>query len=191
MTYRSLGAPHGTAGNAHALLRGGDLLAVDRREALTRETNDVLARTAVVEDGLANWPTAEGRGLVGQDDVIRVQWCGGAPGMVISAADYLDEELLLAAAELTWRAGPHGPDKGPCICHGTAGNGYAFLKAFARTGDERWLERARRFAVHALGQVRRRERGRYSLFTGDLGVAVYAADCLDGRSAYPIVDSWD
>jgi hypothetical protein len=191
MTYRSLGAPHGTAGNAHALLRGGDLLAVDRREALTRETNDVLARTAVVEDGLANWPTAEGRGLVGQDDVIRVQWCGGAPGMVISAADYLDEELLLAAAELTWRAGPHGPDKGPCICHGTAGNGYAFLKAFARTGDERWLERARRFAVHALGQVRRRERGRYSLFTGDLGVAVYAADCLDGRSAYPIVDTWD
>jgi hypothetical protein len=184
MTYRSLGAPH-------ALLRGGDLLAVDRREALTRETNDVLARTAVVEDGLANWPTAEGRGLVGQDDVIRVQWCGGAPGMVISAADYLEEELLLAAAELTWRAGPHGQDKGPCICHGTAGNGYAFLKAFARTGDERWLERARRFAVHAFGQVKRRERGRYSLFTGDLGVAVYAADCLDGRSAYPIVDSWD
>ena len=164
---------------------------MDRREALTRETNDVLARTAVVEDGLANWPTAEGRGLVGPDDVIRVQWCGGAPGMVISAADYLEEELLLAAAELAWRAGPHGPDKGPCICHGTAGNGYAFLKAFARTGDERWLERARRFAVHALGQVKRRERGRYSLFTGDLGVAVYAADCLDGRSAYPIVDSWD
>ena len=123
--------------------------------------------------------------------MIRVQWCGGAPGMVISAADYLEEELLLAAAELAWRAGPHGPEKGPCICHGTAGNGYAFLKAFARTGDERWLERARRFAVHALGQVKRRERGRYSLFTGDLGVAVYAADCLDGRSAYPIVDSWD
>jgi hypothetical protein len=78
---------------------------------------------------------------------------------------------------------------------GTAGNGYAFLKVFARTGDERWLERARRFAVHALGQVRRsrvrRGRGRYSLWTGDLGVALYAADCLDGRSAYPIVDSWN
>ncbi len=38
MTYRSLGAPHGTAGNAHGLLRGGDLLAAERREALMRET---------------------------------------------------------------------------------------------------------------------------------------------------------
>ena len=191
VTYRSLGAPHGTAGNAHALLRGGDLLAADRREALMRETNDVIARFAVVEDGLANWPTAEGRGLVGQDGEVRLQWCGGAPGMVIAAADYLDEELLIAAAELTWRAGPHGPEKGPCICHGTAGNGYAFLKMFARTGDELWLERARRFAVHALGQVKRRGHGRYSLWTGDLGVALFAADCLDGHSAYPVLDSWD
>ena len=77
-------------------------------------------------------------------------------------------------------------------CHGTAGNGYAFLKTFARTGDERWLGRARRFAMHALGQVERlraeRGRGRYSLWTGDLGVAIYAADCLEARSAYPFLD---
>ena len=126
-----------------------------------------------------------------ETDEIRVQWCHGAPGIVISAADYLDEELLLAAAELTWRAGPLGPEKGPGLCHGTAGNGYAFLKTFARTGDELWLERARRFAVHALGQVERRGHGRYSLWTGDLGVALYAADCLDGRSAYPVLDGWD
>ncbi len=47
------------------------------------------------------------------------------------AATYLDEELMLAGAELTWQAGPpHGHEKGPGICHGTAGNGYAFLKAF-------------------------------------------------------------
>ena len=52
-------------------------------------------------------------------------------------------------------AGAHRDAKGASICHGTAGNGYALLKAFARTGDERWLERARRFAVHALAQMRR------------------------------------
>jgi hypothetical protein len=34
-----------------------------------------------------------------------------------------------------------------------------------------------------------RGRGRYSLWTGDLGVALYAADCLDGRGAYPFFDS--
>jgi hypothetical protein len=66
------------------------------------------------------------------------------------------------------------------------------LKAFAGTGDERRLERARKFAVHALEQVERlrtqRRSGRYSLWTGDLGVALYAADCLDARAAYPFFD---
>jgi len=188
--FRSLTPPHGLVGNVQALL---PLLDVQRREALLRETAAILERTAFLEDGLANWPPRERPELPGPDGQIRVQWCAGAPGIVIAAADYLDEELLLAGAELPWRAGPPGLEKGPSICHGTAGNGYAFLKVFARTGDERWLERARRFAVHALGQVRRlhaeRGRGRYSLWTGDLGVALYAADCLDGRSTYPIVDS--
>jgi hypothetical protein len=192
---RGLGPPHGATGNVLALLGGGDLLAPDRREALASETAAVLARTAVIEEGLANWPVAAGASLVGEDGQIRVQWCYGGPGVAVAAASYLDEELLLAGAELAWRAGPPTLEKGPCLCHGTAGNGYAFLKAFARTGDERWLERARRFAVHALAQVERlradRGRGRYSLWTGDIGVALYAADCLDARTAYPVLDSVD
>jgi Lanthionine synthetase C-like protein len=191
-TNRSLGPPHGVVGNVIALLQGGDLLEADRRETLERETAAVLAREAVVEDGLANWPMHGGAELVEPEDgEIRVQWCAGAPGIVSSAASYLDEELLLAGAELVWRAGPHGLEKGSGICHGTAGNGYAFLKAFERTGDELWLERARRFAVHALGQVERRGRGRYSLWTGDVGVALFAADCLDARAGYPVLDSVD
>ena len=193
--YRGLGPAHGVVGNVLALLDGGDLLAPERRDALTRETAELLARAAVVEDGLANWPGAQGSDLVGRDGQIRLQWCAGAPGILTCAAAYLDEELLLAGAELVWRAGPPGMDKGSSICHGTAGNGYAFLKVFARTGDERWLERARRFAVHALGQVERgraaRGRGRYSLWTGDVGVALYAADCVEARSAYPVLESWD
>jgi hypothetical protein len=162
-----------------------------RREALERETNAVLARTAVTENGLANWAHTDRPTLESPDGQIRVQWCAGSPGIVISTAEYLDEELLLAGAELPWRAGPPSLEKGPGICHGTAGNGYAFLKMFARTGDERWLDRARRFAVHALGQVERlkstRGHGRYSLWTGDVGAALYAADCLEGRSAYPVL----
>lgn len=192
---RSLGPPHGLVGNVGALLDGDELLAADRRRTLLRETGDVLARTAVVANGLANWPIAEGRDLVARDSEIRLQWCAGAPGIVITAAEYLDEELLLAGAELIWQAGPAAMEKGAGICHGTAGNGYAFLKVFERTGDDRWLDRARRFAVHALVQVDRwreqRGRGRYSLWTGDVGVALYAADCLDGRVPYPILDTWE
>jgi hypothetical protein len=193
--YRGLDPPHGVVGNVLALLGGGDLLADESRQMLARETAAVLRRTAVVENDLANWPMREGAPLIAGDGQIRVQWDAGAPGIVTSASSYLGEELLLAGAVLTWQAGPPGLDKGPCICHGTAGNGYAFLKVFERTQDECWLQRARRFAVHAIEQVRRgreqRGRGRYSLWTGDVGAAIFATDCLDGRSAYPIIDTWD
>jgi lantibiotic modifying enzyme len=188
-TYRGLGPPHGVVGNVLALLRGAEWLPEDRRDRLEGETNDVLAKTAFVEGKLANWPGSVRDELPGEDGQIRVQWCTGAPGVVISASSYLDEELLLAGAELAWRAGPHGMEKGSSICHGTAGNGYALLKAFERTGDEKWLDRARRFAVHALEQVERRGRGRYALFTGDVGVALFAADCIDAKPRYPVMDA--
>lgn len=188
-TERILGPVHGLVGNVLALTQLGE---ARRRSALRRTTNQVLVRTAVVERGLANWPPADREPLENKRGEIRLQWCHGAPGIVTSAAEYLDEGLLLAGAELVWRAGAHRDEKGASICHGTAGNGYALLKAFARTGDERWLERARRFAVHALGQTRReraqRGRGRYSLFTGDLGVALFLAECIDARSTYPLID---
>jgi hypothetical protein len=175
--HRYLGVGHGTVGIVHAL----------RNEEVERETAAILAREAVVEDGLANWPALAGGPLETQDGKRRLQWCHGAPGIVATAARYLDEDLLLAGAELTWRAGAHGPEKGAGLCHGTAGNGYALLKAFARTGDERWLERARRFAVHALAQ----SEGRFSLFTGDLGVLLFASSCLDADARFPVLDGWD
>jgi lantibiotic modifying enzyme len=181
--YRGLGTLHGAAGNTLALLR------VEPDETLAGETAAVLDRHAVREDGLANWPGAPGRALG------RLQWCTGAPGILAGAWQYLDEDLLLAGAELTWRAGAaHGDEKGHGLCHGTSGNGFALLKAFARTGDERWLDRARRFAVHALGQAQRLRaangRGRYSLWTGDVGTALFAAACLDADPRYPILDTF-
>ena len=95
---------------------------------------------------------------------------------------------MLGGAELIWGAGSHGGEKG----HGISGNGFALLKAFARTGDERGLERARRFAVHALAQAGRLSaangRRRYSLWTGDVGTALFAAACLDVDTRYPIID---
>jgi hypothetical protein len=170
---RSLGPIHGFVGNVAAL--------DDARGAA-----EVLTRTAIVEDGRANWPPS-----IGSEQVPRLQWCHGAPGIITTASGYLDEELLLAGAELVWDAGPpSSEEKGAGLCHGTAGNGYAFLKTFARTGDERWLERARAFAMHALAQAEHLP-ARYSLFTGGIGAALFAADCIDGRARFPIVDGLD
>jgi hypothetical protein len=85
--------------------------------------------------------------------------------------------------------------QGPGLCHGTAGNGYAFLKLYHRTGDPVWLDRARAFAMHAVAQSERhlREYGRrrYSLWTGDLGLAIYLANCITGGERWPNLDGFD
>jgi hypothetical protein len=49
------------------------------------------------------------------------------------------------------------------------------------------LDRARAFAIHALEQVERSP-PRYSLWTGDIGVALYLRACLDGWDGMPIID---
>lgn len=153
---------------------------------------EAVRRFAVEEQGLANWPPVAGEGLVQRDGRIRVQYCHGAPGLVASLAAIAPDDdehgrLLLAGGELTWQAGPLV--KGANLCHGTAGNGYAFLALLERTGDELWLERARAFAMHAVEQVERARaehgRGRYSLWTGDPGTAVYLADCVSGGGEFP------
>jgi len=179
---RLLGPAHGLVGIVHALLQ----VESEWSESLPREAADVLAGEAIVEEGLATWPAGAG-GPLAPASGIRLQWCHGAPGMVATASSYLYEELVLAGAELTWRAGAHREEKGPGLCHGTSGNGYALLKTFERTGDDLWLERARRFAVHALAQAEAAP-GRYSLFTGGLGVALFAAACLDADARFPILD---
>jgi len=173
---RFLGPAHGFAGCALAL---ADIAGV----------SETLGRLAVEEDRLVNWPPVAGRPLdANGDGRIRTQWCHGAPGIVATLGHALDEELALAGGGLAWRAGPLR--KGANLCHGTAGNGYAFLALLERTGDERWLARARTFAMHAARQVDRSRsehgRGRYTLWTGDLGTALYLADCIDGQGGLPL-----
>jgi hypothetical protein len=174
--FRWLGPAHGFAGCALALDGVAD-------------ASETLRRFAVEEDGLVNWPPVAGMRLDDNGDGwIRTQWCHGAPGIVATLAPVLDEELAVAGGELTWRAGPL--QKGAGLCHGTAGNGYAFLALLERTGDERWLARARAFAMHAVGQVERSRaehgRGRHTLWTGDLGTALYLADCIAGWVRLPL-----
>ena len=175
-TRQFVGPVHGFAGNVHAL-RG-----YLSDEELRRRVEGPLRATAVVEDGLVNWlPVVEAPALD------RLQWCHGAAGMVATLGDLMPRELLVGGAELTWRAGPLA--KGPGLCHGTAGNGYAFLRVHELAGDREWLDRARRFAVHALEQVDR-DRGRYTLFTGDIGAALFAQSCLDVDTRFPTMDVW-
>jgi hypothetical protein len=185
------GAGHGFAGNASALIRGRALLPEDTWAQWADAIIETAHATALRDGPLANWipevPPAH------TPPKMLVQWCHGAPGMVTSLAALPDsrlDELLAAAAEMTWVAGPL--EKGAGLCHGTAGNGYALLKLFKRSGDPRWLEQARAFAMHAMAQCDRlavhHGQRRHSLWTGDPGVACYVWSCIVGDDALPNLD---
>ena len=100
------------------------------------------------------------------------------------------DRLLLDGGETTWSVGPLANNAS--ICHGTAGNGYTFLKLYQRSGNDVWLHRARSFAMHAIAQMRaqheRWQRPWFSLWTGDAGVACYLNACITGN---PSILSFD
>ena len=194
-----LGACHGLAGNAMALMQVVDLMPPPHRVELYRRCVEAYEKTAIVEAGYANWRRSVGDAGWGENSLL-VQWCYGASGMVTAMRQFPSEgrvgsapqmeALLRDAAELTWHAGPLA--KGSGLCHGTAGNGYAQLTMYERTGESLWLERARIFAMDAIAQYRemkaRYGRGRFSLWTGDVGVALYVWQCILGTAGIPTLD---
>jgi hypothetical protein len=189
-----LGPVHGFSGNASVLLRAAPMMAEARRGDLYDRIARVIRTTAQVEGECANWPP--GIPLPGEQLPWLVQWCHGAPGTLGALSAFpngLDHELdslFVAGGELTFSAGPL--TKGPNLCHGTGGNGILFLKLYGRTGDAKWLHRARAFAMHAIGQYRRLKaeygQGWYALWTGDLGFAVYLWHCITKDSGFPTTD---
>lgn len=189
---RLLGAGHGFAGNVHPFLRGAALLPDDQVARITARALATLQATALRADGGANWlPAIDTRR---QDQKRLVQDCHGAPGIICRLAtaprSAAWDTLLNEAGELTWQAGPLS--KGPSLCHGSAGSALAMLKLWRRTGELRWLDRARALAMHAITQVDEQRalhgRGRHSLWTGDLGVACVVWDCVVGDDKFPSLD---
>lgn len=190
-----LGPVHGFASNLTPLIAGKSLLTDQQFSDISTKAMNTLVQTAMTEDGGANWPPVYDREHPGQN-LSLVQYCHGAPGMVTALAllpqginDQFDR-ILEQGGELTWQAGPL--KKGSNLCHGTGGNGYAFLKLFVRTGNQMWLDRARVFAMHAIEQYRLSQQLyhqlRYPLWTGDLGLAVYLWDCLQAQARFPTID---
>lgn len=187
-----LDAVHGFAGTAAGIVRGHDLLTAEEWSEWEQCIENTIARTATVEGDQANWrvfldPPAD------EKPRVPVQFCHGAPGFISCLADLPGpglDDLLRAGGECTWAAGPLV--KGANLCHGTGGNGYALLKLFGRTQDERWLDRARAFAMHGIAQCERdTERFgqmHHSLWTGDAGFAVYLWDCIRAEAQFPCLD---
>ena len=184
------GACHGITGNANILLQGADLLPDSYTEMIVKRTVGTLKFSVKQENNLANWTLYTKPDI----DKLLVQWCHGAAGIVTAMSrtpsinsyesKQLDE-LLDEAGELVWQAGPL--TKGSGICHGTSGNGYAFLYLYQKTRKLVWLDRARKFAMHSIEQCQKSRshygQGRFTLWTGDAGLAIYLYHCIHPEKA--------
>jgi len=192
-----IGAAHGSAGNFGVLIRAlRDLGEASSVQELIGDAEKFLNTHAVVEGDMANWR----RGADGTeyDSLTVVHWCHGATGIVTDLSGCIPasespvlDDLFLKAANLVWKAGPL--EKGVSLCHGTAGSGLACLKMFERSRGEMWLERARGLAMFAIEQyhsnLAKFGRARFSLWTGDLGLAIFLRDVLNERGTLPGVSS--
>ena len=162
---RYLGPLHGYAGNMIALMHGWEWLTDDQRARIARAVPRTLTANALRSEFGATWsgvvPDRDKSPADGDNSANArarlCQHCHGAPGMVTAFADAPFtspelEELLREGGKFAWAAGPLA--KGSNLCHGTGGNGYAFLKLYRRTNELIWLERARAFAMTAIAQYR-------------------------------------
>ncbi|SMF82154.1 lanthionine synthetase C family protein [Pseudobacteriovorax antillogorgiicola] len=186
-SFYMTGAGHGFVGNLFPFFKAFDALDQPSQDLLLQEGLQTILNTATVNGDKANWVSDLQKPKPGKDPYL-VQWCHGSPGFIVSL-DPLPvgirpdiDELLVKAGNLVWEAGPL--KKKAALCHGTDGNGYAFLKMYRRTNDSVWLSRARQFAMHAMSQRSMRS----STWNGDLGLALYLDACLQEDADFPFLD---
>ncbi|MBI4538717.1 MAG: protein kinase [Gemmatimonadetes bacterium] len=106
-------------------------------------------------------------------------WCNGSAGMIhlwTLAHRVLGDDAFLALAEgAAWNTWEQ-PDMTHDLCCGLAGWAYGLLNFYNHTGDGDWLRRARELGRRAALGIGTSAFRRESLYKGEAGVAVLAAD---------------
>lgn len=183
-----LGMAHGWAGILYSTLRwcrssGGTL-----PPAIERRLDELVALAEPVGRGV-HWPwqVREGDGTIATHYM--PGWCQGSAGYVLL---WSEAHHALGRAEFgalveraAWNAW-ESPATVPSLCCGLGGRAYALLTCYRQTGAREWLTRAAdladRAARHAAAAGTNRPYA-MSLFKGDVGLAVLAADLAAPESA--------
>jgi serine/threonine-protein kinase len=174
--HRSLGAGHGWSGYLYALLRWTEARSVTPAPAL-RTRLDELAELGVPAGRGSRYPREAG--LPSGENPLAASWCNGAAGHVhtwLAAERVLGDRRFAELAEASAWTAFDAPDAGGDLCCGAAGRAYALLAVHRRLDDRAWLDRARALAERAARAVRRDALRRDSLYKGEVGVAVLAAE---------------
>jgi eukaryotic-like serine/threonine-protein kinase len=174
---RALGAAHGWAGYLHGLLRWSEAAGTEPPPGLGRRL-----------DELGDLALPAGRGLRWAYDAaqpmphggLEASWCNGAAGYValwLTAHRLFGEERFEdRARRAAWTAYESPIPSGGDLCCGFGGRAYAVLSLYRHSGEEVWLARARTLAERAAVNIRANALRRDSLYKGEVGIALLAAE---------------
>jgi serine/threonine-protein kinase len=173
----SLGVAHGWAGVLFATLRwcaasgaavpGGTAARVDELFALAEPWGrGVRFRRVLSPDPLSPRDYVSG-------------WCNGTAGMVhlaLAAHEVLGDPRFLDVAERCALGAWEHAEARADLCCGFGGRAYALLALHAAIGGRAWLERARGLSARAAAAIGEQSIRRESLYRGEAGIAVLAAE---------------
>jgi eukaryotic-like serine/threonine-protein kinase len=174
---RALGAAHGWAGYLFAMLRWSEVSVTPPPAGLEERLEQLAALGRPAGRGL-RWPHEVG--APADDSALGASWCNGAAGHVYLwtlAHRHLGEERYARLAQMAaWTAYEGGSAAPGDLCCGLAGQAYALLCLYRHSREPAWLARARRLADRAAASIRSGSLRRDSLYKGEVGVALLAAD---------------
>ena len=195
------GAATGLVGILYTLLEAKDWIKPDELTDLVKPSIDYLVKR--------RFPTGNLPAFKGSEEDQQVQWCHGAPGAihlflkayalttfrsglvnnftdnfvffyrkeVFGVLAYLEAAKIFA--KITWRRGLL--KKGYSLCHGTAGNAYAFLGLYQATKNPVFLWKARCFGEFIFSHGRhgcRTPDRPFSLYEGHAGMAFFLDEIM-------------
>ena len=173
---RSLGAAHGWAGYLFALLRWSEASSTPPPDGIGERLEQLAALGCPVGRGVG-WPLEVG--AAAGDSPLAGSWCNGAAGYVhlwtLAHSLLGDERFARLAQQAAWCVYESAPAGGD-LCCGFAGRAYSLLCLYQHTGEAQWLARARLLADRAATSIQSASLRRDSLYKGDIGVALLAAE---------------
>jgi serine/threonine-protein kinase len=188
---RWLGIAHGWAGVLFAGLAWSEATGASPAPRALSRLEELADMAFEVGSGLC-WPQQTGLPVLERPPA--TGWCHGSAGYALLwAAAYrvtgTDEHLELAERAALY-AHDQGTATGASLCCGLAGQAYACLSVHRLTGDDAWVRRAHRLAARAGDRARGRQYRNNSLYTGNVGVGLLAADLTEPESSHmPLFES--
>jgi eukaryotic-like serine/threonine-protein kinase len=190
-TMSWLGIAHGWAGVLYAMLRWCQVTRRPLSQKMLLRLEQLAGYAEPIGPGL-RWPQSSG--TAPQDRKTWTSWCHGTAGYVhlwtLAQAMCGDNSYLDLAEKAAWHTWVTPSQKGGSVCCGYAGQAYALLNLFKHTGDMVWYERAKVLSERAAIAITSPGLRRNSLYKGDVGIALLAADVTNPEmSCMPLFES--